>query len=91
MPYNKEELWQKAREIVLPKYHDLLNMFSKHDSNIIAPYCYYDYKIKLIEGKQLEDLGFALLYKQSLKELEECQKYIIKALKKGFIKISMTS
>lgn len=55
-------------------------MFSKHNSNVLAPYYYYDYKIELINGKRLEDLGFALLYKLLLEELEEYRKYITRAL-----------
>lgn len=66
--------------MVLLEYYNLLSIFSKYNSNILAPYCYYDYKIELMGDSRLENLSFTPLYKLLLEELEECWKYITRAL-----------
>jgi hypothetical protein len=47
------------RRTVPPEYYDLINVFSKKESNKLPLYRLYDYKIKLI-GDIL--LGYYLLY-----------------------------
>jgi hypothetical protein len=45
-----------------PKYYDLLEVFSREDSNKLPERRAYDYKIKLKDGKQH---GFGPLYSMS--------------------------
>jgi hypothetical protein len=82
------ELRRKAFEQVPSCYHDLLDGFSKVESDKLAPRRTYDHKIELEEGKHPEDLSYSPLYKMSLEELEACRKYITEHLDKGFIEAS---
>jgi hypothetical protein len=48
-------------------------MFSKEASNILPPAQPYDYRIELITESSI---GYCLLYKMLLKELEAAKQYI---------------
>lgn len=88
LPYDEDELRRKALELVPEDYHEYLNEFSKFESNQLADHRYIDHHIHLKEGSRPEDLGYSPLYKMSLGELEECRRYIVDNLKKGFIESS---
>lgn len=82
-PHESELDWLRRR---LPKtYQDYADVFSKVSSDVLPPYRYIDFKIKLNEGVTEEDLGFSPLYHQSVAELEEIKKYLTENLDKGFI------
>ena len=51
------------RNVVTKKYHDLLNVFSKKDSDTLPPHQKYDHKIIL---KEEQKYGHAPLAKMSL-------------------------
>ena len=51
----------------------------------LLPYWLYDYKIQLEADN---NLGFHLLFKQSLEELLATKQYIVENLRKGFIDYS---
>jgi hypothetical protein len=73
------------------EYYDYLDVFSKVELDIlpiVKPGV--DYRVKLNEGYLPKDLRYNLLYKMSLEESEVYKKYIIKNLRKGFIKSSNT-
>jgi hypothetical protein len=70
---------------VPPEYHDLLDVFSRKDSDKLPPRRSYDHKIKLEEGKQPT---FGPLYGMSLGELKVLRKYLQDNLSKGFIRAS---
>jgi hypothetical protein len=80
-----QELRDKVRQKVPECYHDLLDGFSKVESDKLAPSRHCDHKIELLKDSRPEDLGYSPLYKMSLRELETCREYITGALKKGFI------
>ncbi|KAK0703330.1 hypothetical protein B0T26DRAFT_601915, partial [Lasiosphaeria miniovina] len=66
---------RKLREQVLrdlpSPYHDFLDVFSKVQSDILAPRRGpVDHRIRLLPDKEPEDLGYSPLYKMSLEELE---------------------
>jgi hypothetical protein len=65
------------RRIVLKEYYDLINVFSKSALDKLSPYRLYDHKIQL-EGDLL--MGYSLLYKQTIEELQAIKEYIIENL-----------
>ena len=68
------------------QYLDFRDVFSKADSDLLAPHRSYDLKINLEEGKSKEQsLGFSLLYQYSTEELRACKQYLVDNLSKGFI------
>jgi len=82
-PHETELDWLCRR---LPHtYRDYADVFSKEESDQLAPHRYIDFKIKLNEGCSEDDLGFSPLYQQSVAELEEVKKYLTENLDKGFI------
>lgn len=91
MPDDDETLRRKAFESVPHVYHEYLDVFSKAESDRLAPHREgVDHRIELKEGKSEDDLGFSPLYKMSLEELEACRDYITDNLRKGFIVPSST-
>lgn len=81
---DEAELRKRVRELVPKVHHDYLDVFSKADSDELAPHRpRVDHRIELT-GKT-EDLKFSPLYKMSLEELEAARKYLTESLKKGFI------
>ena len=50
----------------------------------LLPYCLYNHQIEL-EPNKIVNLGFSLLYQQTIEELLATKKYIVKNLGKGFI------
>lgn len=70
----------------LPKgYQELLDVFSKLESDTLPPHREYDHKTG-IEGK--EQLSYGPLYKQSTKELQAVKQYLVENLHKGWIEPS---
>jgi hypothetical protein len=70
---------------VPPEYHDLLEVFSREDSDRLPKRRPYDHNIKVEEGKQH---GFGPLYGMSQNELKVLRKYLCDNLSKGFIRAS---
>jgi hypothetical protein len=70
---------------LLPEYHDLLEVFSREDSNKLPERRAYDHKIELEDGKQHR---FGPLYSMSQDELRVLRKYLDDNLSKGFIRAS---
>jgi hypothetical protein len=70
---------------VPPKYHDLIDVFSRENSDKLPVRRLYDHKIELIKGKQH---GFGPLYGMSQDELKVLRKYLEDHLSKGFIRAS---
>jgi hypothetical protein len=60
-------------------------MFFKSKSDKLPPHWLYNYKIEL---KGDNTLGYSLLYKITIAELETIKEYLINNLDKGFIKAS---
>ena len=73
------------KTIVLEEYYDLLDVFSKKNSDILPSHQKYDYKI-ILEEEQKH--GHAPLYKMSLQELDAVKRYLDSHLAKGFIQAS---
>ncbi|TKA72817.1 hypothetical protein B0A49_05481 [Cryomyces minteri] len=67
------------------EYHDLLDVFSRHDADTLPARRAYNHKIKLQEGKEPT---FGPLYGMSQDELRVLKKYLDDNLKKGFIRAS---
>jgi hypothetical protein len=63
------ELRKKAHNVVPKEYHDLLDVFSKADSDVLPEDTGNDFEVKLEAGKSAKDLGWSPLYKCSLTEL----------------------
>ena len=73
------------RSIVSEEYHDLLDVFSKKDSDTLPPHQKYDHKI-ILEEQQKH--GHAPLYKMSPQELDAVKCYLDSHLAKRFIQAS---
>ena len=86
---NKKEVYKEIIRIVPTDYYEYLNIFSKVELNTFFNYRPYDYKINFEEEYRLEELGYNLLYKIFLNELETVRKYILKNFLKGFIEINL--
>ncbi len=76
------------RIIVLAEYHDILDVFSKKNSDTLPPYQKYDHKI-ISEEEQKH--SHAPLYKMSPQELDAIHRYLDLHLDKGFIQTSLVS
>ena len=75
-PFGRDEplLQEDARKLVLTKYYNFLDIFSKADSDILPPRREgVDYRINLKPGARPEDLHYSPLYKISLEKLEVYQ------------------
>jgi hypothetical protein len=68
--------------ILPPKYHDLVDVFSRNNANKLPPHRPYDHKIILQEGKLPP---VCLLYSMSHEELKALRKFLDENLEKGFI------
>ena len=68
---------QFLRRTVLKEYYDLIDVFSKKESDKLSLYRSYNYKIKLT-GKN--NLGYSSLRQYTPKELATIKKYIIENL-----------
>ena len=77
---------QRTQELItakLPKcYASYRDVFSKAESDKLAPHGDHDLKIELVDEPKL---GFTPLRKQTLEELVTCKKYLIDNLNKGFL------
>ena len=73
------------RSVVPEEYHNLLDVFSKKDSDTLPPHRKYDHKI-ILEEQQKH--GHAPLYKMSPQELDAVKRYLDSHLAKGFIQAS---
>ena len=83
----REETKEEILRCTVPKeYYDLLDVFSKSESDKLVPYRKYDYKIELTANN---NLGYLPLRKHTEEELRAIKKYITKNLDKGFISISV--
>ena len=67
------------------KLAGLVQTFLKEVSDILPPYCPYDYYIQL---EKPNTLSYSLLYKMTIEELKEVKRYLTDNLSKGFIKPS---
>ncbi len=72
--------------IILTKYHDFLNVFSKKKVDILSFHKNHDHRIKLEENKTHK---YALLYNMLNEELLLIKKYLQKQLNKEFIKANI--
>ena len=70
---------------VPPEYHDLIDVFSRENSDKLPKRRSYDHKIELLPNKQH---GFGPLYGMSQNELKVLRKYLEDHLSKGFIRAS---
>ncbi len=70
------------RTVVPEEYHDLLDVFSKKNSDTLPPHQKYDHKIIL---KEEQKHGHAPFYKISPQELDVVKHYLDLHLAKGFI------
>ena len=68
---------QFLRRTVPKEYYDLIDVFSKKESDKLSPYRLYDYKIELTREN---NLGYSLLQQYTPKELVAMKKYITKNL-----------
>lgn len=79
----KEARWEtNLRTVVTPEYHDLVNVFSKKDSDTLFLHKKYNHKI-VLEEKQKND--HALFYKILPQKLDTVKRYLDSHLAKGFI------
>src|SRR6202021_2457392 len=70
----------------MPKeWHDLVHAFSETESNKLAPYQTYDYKIELTDKNSIR---YSLLQQHTEEELLAMKKYITKNLYKRFLVLS---
>lgn len=73
------------KSIIQEKYHDLLDVFSKKDSDLLLSYKKYDYKVIL--EKELK-YSLTHFYKILLAELDIVKCYLDSHLANRFIQIS---
>jgi len=71
--------------LLLPEYHDFLDVFSRELTNILPERRLYDHKIQLQKGKTSI---FEPLYDMSQDELRILKKYLKNNLIKDFIQVS---
>ena len=81
--YESQDL--ELEKIIPSHYHDLLDVFSKSDSNLLPPHRPYDHKIEL---ENLQHLSAGPLYPMSSEKLKAVHKYILENIDKGFIEPS---
>ena len=68
---------QFLRRTVPKEYYDLINVFSKTESDKLSPYWSYDHKIKLTSEN---NLGYTSLRQHTPEELAAIKKYITENL-----------
>ena len=78
----KTRVKTNPKNVILQKYHDFLNVFSKKNSDTLPLYQKYDHKIYL---KEEQKSGHILLYKMFFKELDAVKWYFNSYLAKKFI------
>lgn len=89
LPDDDGDLRAMLLERVPEHYHDLLDVFSKVESDQVPPFRPgSDHNIQL-EGDP-RTLGYSPLYKMTEEELEACRKYLQENLQKGFIEPGST-
>ena len=66
-------------------YQEYIDVFSKSESNQLAPHRLYNHKITLEKDTPL---GYSPLYNQTVKELRATKKYLEEHLGKGFVEPS---
>jgi len=71
--------------LVLDCYEEFTDVFLKEISDTFLLYYLYDYKIVL---EKPNNLGYSLLYKLTIEELEKTKRYFLDNLNKGFFKLS---
>jgi len=76
---------EMLRRTVPKEYHDLIQVFSKEESDKLPPHRQYDHKIKLTGDVPL---GYHPLYHQTIEELRTLKEYLNNNLEKGFIEHS---
>jgi transposase InsO family protein len=85
---SQEDLTEEEvlRQTVPVEYHDLIDVFSKEESNKLPPHRAYDHKIKLTADPS--ELSYHPLYHMTVDELQVLKKYLEENLDKGFIEHS---
>jgi hypothetical protein len=76
------------KSVILAKYHDFLNVFSKKKADILLLHKKHDHRIKLEKKKTHE---YVSLYNMLDEEFLLIKKYLQKHLNKNFIKSSIVS
>jgi len=76
---------QFLRRTVLKEYYDLIDVFSKTESDKLSPHRLYDHKIELTSEN---NLGYTSLRQHTPEELAAMKKYITENLQKGFLQAS---
>jgi len=77
----EEMLWRTVPR----EYHDLIQVFSKNESNKLPPHRIYDHKIELEKDVPM---GYHPLYHQTIEELQTLKEYLRENLDRGFIEHS---
>jgi hypothetical protein len=77
-----------SKSVILAKYHDFLNVFSKKKVDILSSHRKHDHRIELEKDKTHE---YASLYNMSKEELLLIKKYLQEHLNKDFIESSIAS
>lgn len=83
LPHAEEQ--EELRKLVPPEYHDFLDVFSKHEADILPPHRSYDHAIELEPGTTPPH---GPIYRLSETELETLRTYLDEHLAKGFIRSS---
>ena len=71
--------------LVLDRYKEFTDIFSKEASDTFLLHYLYNYKIIL---EKPNNLGYSLLYKLTIKELEKTKRYFLDNLNKEFLELS---
>ena len=89
LPNNKNALQAKIRELIPNIYYNYLDIFSKTELNkLLKLKGAGNYLIYLQNSKNQKSLGFAPLYKFTLKKLLKVYKYVLENFAKRFIEPS---
>ena len=76
------KLKPNLKNVVPKKYYDLLNIFSKKNSDIFLPHQKFNYKI-ILEEEQKH--GHSILYKILIEKLDTIKHYLNSHLAKRFM------
>jgi hypothetical protein len=76
---------QMLRRTIPKQWHDLIDCFSKKESNQLPPHRLVDHKIELETGHAIQELKQSPLYNKSSSELLAIREYLKDNLQKGFI------
>ena len=88
---DKKALRKAALEVLPPKYHNFIDIFSKAKSDKLSSLVegrWHNINFKDAAKTNPEALGFPPLYKLTLEEMEEARRYVVENLAKGFIEPS---